>query len=259
MRPEAWRVVPATGAGRSVAREGQRDAALDLLKWLALLGMLLDHLRHVWQQAIWVFVPGRTAFPFFCLIVAANLARRRRQPQRRSAQMRYLGWLLLFALFSEWPYRLLVEYPASVNVLPTLALGLLLANAALQPYLPERLLGLAALALALWFDEELMFGAFGVLLPAAFVFALDRRPRAWLLPAGVAVAANADGFSAVRMFGPLFVALVYGACFAAPLFGLWLLRRSPAFPVAPLRRWAYAFYPGHFLMLYGLREWLFGS
>ena len=47
MRPEAWRVVPATGAGRSVAREGQRDAALDLLKWLALLGMLLDHLRHV--------------------------------------------------------------------------------------------------------------------------------------------------------------------------------------------------------------------
>ena len=40
-----------------------RDANLDLLKWLAMLSMLLDHLRYVWPQSEWLFIVGRLAFP----------------------------------------------------------------------------------------------------------------------------------------------------------------------------------------------------
>jgi hypothetical protein len=52
-----------------------RDGALDLLKWLALLSMVLDHLRYVGYSVDLLYVPGRLAFPWFCLAMAANLAR----------------------------------------------------------------------------------------------------------------------------------------------------------------------------------------
>ncbi|MFC0711208.1 TraX family protein [Azorhizophilus paspali] len=234
-----------------------RDAALDLLKWLAFASMLLDHLRLVWPQRIWLYVPGRLAFPFFCLILAVNLARPRPEALRRAALARYCGWLLAFALLSEWPYRLLVDAPDSFNVLPTLALGLLLANG-VRPYSPaERLLALVALGVALTLGERLMFGTAGVLLPTAFLLAL-RCPRwGWLLPAGVAVVANYwPPIYVDALLGQRFALSVVFACFLAAPLGLLLLRLAPGFPVAPLRHWAYAFYPGHLLLLYGLREWL---
>ncbi len=46
------------------------------------------------------------------------------------------------------------------------------------------------------------------------------------------------------------------ACLLAPMLGLALLRRRLNFPVKPMRRWAYAIYPAHFLVLLGLRELL---
>src|SRR3990167_2193785 len=101
-----------------------RDAALDLLKWLALLSMSIDHLRHVWPPLYALYIPGRLAFPLFCLAIAANLVRPAGRP-RLPVPLRYLGLLLLFSLLSEWPYRLLVQAPQSLNVLPTLVLGLL--------------------------------------------------------------------------------------------------------------------------------------
>ena len=53
----------------------RRDAGLDLVKWLAMLSMLLDHLRYLWPDAYGLFVVGRLAFPLFCLGIAANVAR----------------------------------------------------------------------------------------------------------------------------------------------------------------------------------------
>ena len=152
-----------------------RDRALDLLKWLALLSMLIDHLRHVWPQLYPVYIPGRLAFPFFCLAIAANLARpalARSASVHSAIPLRYLALLLGFALLSEWPYRLLVPAPQSLNVLPTLALGLLIAAGLQHPHGQRRWLALAALSLALLGHPWLMFGAAGALLPAAFLHAL---------------------------------------------------------------------------------------
>ena len=57
-----------------------RDGALDLLKWLALLSMVLDHLRYVGLSLDGLYVPGRLAFPWFCLAIAANVYRLRSAP-----------------------------------------------------------------------------------------------------------------------------------------------------------------------------------
>ena len=105
----------------------RRDGALDALKWLALLSMVLDHLRYVGLSLDWLYVPGRLAFPWFCLAMAVNLTRARDEIDRRPGPWRYLGWLLLFSLLSEIPYRLFIPDPDTLNVLPTLALGLLLS------------------------------------------------------------------------------------------------------------------------------------
>ncbi|ERO63187.1 hypothetical protein P308_30380 [Pseudomonas piscis] len=95
----------------------QRDGALDALKWLALLSMVLDHLRYVGLELDWLYVPGRLAFPWFCLAMAANLWRV--GAARRPGQWSYLGWLLAFSGLSEIPYRLFVPEPDTLNVLPT--------------------------------------------------------------------------------------------------------------------------------------------
>ncbi len=140
-----------------------RDGALDLLKWLALLCMVLDHLRYVGLSLDGLYVPGRLAFPWFCLAIAANLHRM----GSASVTGRYLGWLLLFSVISEVPYRLFIEDADTLNVLPTLALGLLVARGWQQKALFDRGVALVAVTIAGVFSEQLMFGFFGVLLPLA--------------------------------------------------------------------------------------------
>ncbi|SHM33481.1 TraX family protein [Phytopseudomonas punonensis] len=229
-----------------------RDAALDLIKWLALLTMLIDHLRHAWPSLYFLYVPGRLAFPLFCLAIAANIAR---PTSSSGVSMRYLGWLLLFSLVSEWPYRLLVSNAESLNVMPTLVLGLLIANAVQRSDIQARWLGAGALAVAVLAHEWLMFGAFGALLPAAFLLALRGSRALWLLPMVCCLAANYWApFYADAARGDPFAWSVLSMCFFAPLLGLLLLRQQPPFAVPPVRRWAYVFYPAHFLLLVALRS-----
>ncbi len=230
----------------------RRDGALDLLKWLALLGMVLDHLRYVGWQLDMLYVPGRLAFPWFCLAMAANLARAGSAAPK--GQWRYLGWLLLFSALSEIPYRLFMANADTLNVLPTLALGLLVARGWQSPGLHSRLLGLGALVLAALLGEHLMFGLFGVLLPLATLLVI-RRPGYWsLLPGAVCVAANEWQvlWPALRHGNDLAGAALL-ACLLAPWLGLALLRHARNACPPPMRRWAYGLYPAHFLLLLGVR------
>lgn len=231
----------------------QRDGALDLLKWLALLSMVLDHLRYVGGALDVLYVPGRLAFPWFCLAMAVNLARTPAAPT--GGQWRYLGWLMLFSLISEIPYRLFIPDPEVLNVLPTLALGLLVARGWLHQDLQSRGLGLIALLLATLFSERLMFGVFGVLLPLA-TWLVIRRPWYWaVLPGLVCLAANQWEvlFYAARL-GNGAAVLGIAACLIAPLLGLVLLRHTRHLKPPPMRRWAYALYPLHFLLLLLVRN-----
>ncbi len=231
----------------------QRDGALDLLKWLALLSMLLDHLRYVGIGADWLYVPGRLAFPWFCLAMAANLAR----DGARKTEWRYLGWLLLFSLLSEIPYRLYIPEPDTLNVMPTLALGLLVARGWQDPTLISRLLGVSALLVAALFPERLMFGLFGVLLPLAMLLVFRKPWFFSLLPGLVCLAANQwRVLYESAQFGNIVAILGIATCLIAPLLGMFLLRHATCLHAPPMRRWAYALYPAHFVVLLALRQLL---
>lgn len=231
----------------------RRDGALDLLKWLALLSMLLDHLRYVGISADWLYVPGRLAFPWFCLAMAANLAR----DGARKTEWRYLGWLLLFSLFSEIPYRLYVPDPDTLNVMPTLALGLLVARGWQDRALVSRLLAVGALMVAALFPERLMFGLFGVLLPLATLLVFRKPWYFSLLPGLVCLAANQwQVLFESAQFGNRVAVLGIATCLIAPPLGMFLLRHATFLRAPPLRRWAYALYPAHFLVLLALRQLL---
>ena len=231
----------------------QRDGALDLLKWLALLSMVLDHLRYVGYSVDILYVPGRLAFPWFCLAMAANLSRA--PSATTDGQWRYLGWLLLFSAISEIPYRLFIPDPDTFNVLPTLALGLVVARGWQQPLVQSRLLAVAAVVLAALFPERLMFGFFGVLLPWVMLLVIRRPWYLSLLPGLVCLAANQWEvlyYSARLGNGTAILGIT--VCLVAPLLGLVLLRHAGHFKPPPMRRWAYALYPLHFLLLLLIRK-----
>ena len=227
-----------------------RDGALDLLKWLALLCMVLDHLRYVGLSLDGLYVPGRLAFPWFCLAIAANVHR------MKNAQVswRYLGWLLLFSVISEVPYRLFIEDADTLNVMPTLALGLLVARGWQQKSTIDRGLALIAATMGAVFSTQLMFGFFGVLLPLAMLLVFRRPWYFSVVPGVVCVAANQ--WQVLLNSGSLVALSGLAACLIAPLAGLVLLRHGKnAFP-PPMRRWAYLLYPLHFLLLLLVRQTL---
>ncbi|MNI25325.1 TraX protein [compost metagenome] len=238
---------------RPIMHVRQRDGALDLLKWLALLSMVLDHLRYVGYSADWLYVPGRLAFPWFCLAMAANLARA--SAVATSGQWRYLGWMLLFSAASEIPYRMFIANPDTLNVFPTLALGLLVARGWQQPAMQSRMLAVGALLLAAFFSQRLMFGFFGVLLPWVMLLVIRRPWYFALVPGVVCLAANQWQvlYYSVRLGNHVAMAAV-ATCLIAPWLGLFLLRHLRDVKPLPMRRWAYALYPVHFLMLLLLRQ-----
>lgn len=227
-----------------------RDGALDLLKWLALLSMVLDHLRYVGLNLDGLYVPGRLAFPWFCLAITANLHRIKDAPA--TFQWRYLGWLLLFSVISEVPYRMFIDDADTLNVLPTLALGLLVARGWQQKTVFDRGLALIALVLAAVFSAQLMFGFFGVLLPLAMLWVFRRPWYLSLLPGLVCLAANQ--WQVLLNSGTLVAMLGLVTCLIAPLAGLVLLRHARHVSPPAMRRWAYALYPLHFLLLLLVRK-----
>ncbi|MGQ7958011.1 TraX family protein [Pseudomonas sp. SP16.1] len=227
----------------------KRDAGLDLVKWLAMLSMLIDHLRHLWPDAYGLFVIGRLAFPLFCLGIAANVVRTRPGELFSEGNARYLGWLLAFSLLSELPYSLLSPESATLNVMPTLSLGLLVAWGVHHADRNSLLLTVGTLAIALLLHRQLMYGVVGVMLPAAFVLGL-RGARWWWLPAAMAVLANSRNRWLVEWGTVPETLAMLAMAGAAVVLGLALLRQPMSCKVWPVGRWGYWFYPGHLAVIY---------
>ncbi|HBO4599511.1 TPA: conjugal transfer protein TraX [Pseudomonas aeruginosa] len=209
--------------------------------------MVLDHLRYLWPSADWLFVLGRLAFPLFCLAIAVNVVRAPIDSLFSDANARYLTWLVAFSALSEIPYRWLSFSASTINVMPTLMLGLVVAWGAHYRSREALLLAGFTVVLAATLHPRLMYGVFGVVLPAAFVVALRQKRIHWLLPALICLAANAR--NRWMEVGEPMAWLIALAALAAPLVGLWLAGRSMAFNVWPVKRWGYWFYPVHLAVI----------
>jgi hypothetical protein len=222
------------------------------VKWVAILSMLGDHLRYLWPNADGLFVLGRLAFPLFCLAIAANVGRSLPGSFATSGNARYLGWLLVFSVLSEAPYRWLDNGSTTLNVIPTLTLGLLVAWGVQHPQPLARAGALLSVLLATLFSAQLMYGLPGVLLPAAWLLASRWGGGGWLLPCLLAVAGNfTNSWLREHPLAPMAVQVAASAALAVPL-GAWLLRRE-AWRIWPVGRWGYAFYPLHLLAIKGLQ------
>ncbi|WP_460160673.1 TraX family protein [Pseudomonas sp. S2_B10] len=230
-----------------------RSSSLDLIKWLALLTMVIDHLRLVWPEMSNLFIAGRLSFPLFCVAIAANVARSKQGALLTRANGRYLALMVLFAAISEVPYRY-VSTSGSFNVLVTLALGLLIAWGWQHRTLLSSATALMAVAIAYVMDDPLMYGFYGALVPAAVLVAIKKPGVLCLLPAALCLLINTRSSIVTKALElDLYSLLALSTAFAAPLTGLWLLRQNLSFKVWPVRQWGYWFYPGHLAALQVLR------
>lgn len=230
-----------------------------VLKWTAILSMLIDHtavvllyglakVRHAWgpgiESRLFYFVlrgVGRLGFPLFCFLLVEGFFHTRNR-------WKYLLRLSLFALFSEIPFDLafqgtVLEF-GSQNVFFTLALGLLavilwdlLTKGNERGSPPLR--GLAALGCALALCAaahylETDYGAMGVALILVLYLQHDRPWGRDLLAGGVLAAMIPFGSHWIELFGIL--------CF--PLFHLYNGERG-----RQMKYFFYIFYPAHLLLL----------
>ncbi|MNJ54677.1 TraX protein [compost metagenome] len=223
-----------------------RSAGLDLVKWLAMASMVIDHLRFLVPTAEWLFVIGRFAFPLFCLAIAANVARSAVGQAFTAANGRYLGWMLAFCVLSEWPYHALDVGTRTFSIMPTLTLGMLLAWGV---HHQQRWVAIGVLLAALLASDVLMYGWPGVMLPAAFLLALRGGRGTWLVPGFVALAANLTNvWLQVNAAEPVTLMALAAALLSAPL-GLAVLRGGYRVDVRRVGRWGYWFYPLHLVVI----------
>ncbi|WP_449432983.1 TraX family protein [Pseudomonas putida] len=226
-----------------------RSTGLDLVKWTAILTMVGDHLRFLWPAADGLFVLGRLAFPLFSLAIAVNVGRA--GALLTPSNLRYLGWMLLFCVLAEAPYRWLDNGSQTFSVMPTLALGLLVAWGA--RHAQARALGICAALLATLASEQLMYGLPGVLLPAAWYLARQRGGVTWLLPSLLAIAGNLTN-DWLREHPLQLVSLSTMAAAAAAIALGCVLLRCEGWRVPAVGHWSYLFYPVHLLAILGLQR-----
>lgn len=235
-----------------------RDHALDRAKWLALITMVIDHAWYLLPadlqgQLYGMRVIGRLAFPLFCLAIAANVLRE----GRAEGFDRYLGALIFFGVLTHQVHSSFFEEP-SLNVMFTLALGLVVARAVQHRTWSSIAAGCGALVIALIFAVtgkalglELLYGIPGVLLPAALVMALKAKDfESLTLAAGLAGALALAGNSYIWSFvyldrlPPSSLAMMLVAM-VAPMIGLAVLRSPAPASTRPVGQWMYLFYPLH--------------
>ncbi|APE99162.1 MULTISPECIES: TraX family protein [Pseudomonas] len=234
----------------------ERHTGQDLIKWIALLTMVLDHMRLAWPASSDLFVLGRLSFPLFCLAVAINVSRNQPGEIFTRSNGRYLASLVVFAALSEVPYRL-VSTSGTFNVLVTLALGLLVAWGVQHRTLESLVMAGGAILAGYLLSEPLMYGFYGVFVPAALVLAIKRPELFALLPVALCVTVNSRTglFEQAAQLEPFAVlALLIAAL--APLLGLALFWARLPFKILPVTQWSYWFYPGHLLAMLGIRNLL---
>lgn len=240
----------------------ERDNSLDLIKWIALITMIIDHSWYILpiesQESFrWMRTIGRLAFPLFCLAIAANVYR---QPTGYTGGWKYFGGILLFALISQQPYSRFFE-GNYLNILFTLGLGLVIAQATHHRTVALIPAGIAALVITVVYRPILSYGLAGVLLPAALLAAIQARSTdirivTWSVAALLAVLANTGAGILLLPDLPARALAGISAAALAPLLGLTLMqaRVRPLFAVGT---WMYPIYPIHLLLLSSLSlAWL---
>lgn len=219
--------------------------ALDVLKILAALFMLVDHVDAILLERTSVVMQliGRGAFPLFCYATAAYL-------MRGGQAGRYAVSLLAFGVIVQPVYGIALE-PSQGNVLFSLAAGCALASVLTR--LPAILIhGAFLIGVLDAANPSIMdFGLTGACLPAAIMFSLQGKKQfiPWL--AGLLFMLNVgpelDEFKSAEVFTANCILV---ASVIAITWGSFITARFFTGEGRLLHRYAlHIFYPGHLALL----------
>jgi hypothetical protein len=227
-----------------------RDPALDLLKWLALATMVVDHVRILSPDLNWTSAPGRMAFPLFCLIMAVNIGRFSPSDIPSTRSNRYLGWLVAFALISQPIYGAVMN--TDLNIFFLLATGYLLALGVRS----GGRIGLAHIALGsaltLGLHGKLGYGVAGILLPGAMLLthtAASPSKRIFWLSSTALLCVATNWPSSPERITELVTLLGFVIAAATPVLGFCMIKLKIPIAIPPVTQWGYFFYPAHILLL----------
>lgn len=198
----------------------------DILKIIAIISMIIDHIGHVFFPKIIEFrIIGRIAFPIFAYQIAVGYIHTK---NLRNYKLR----LLFFALVSQVPYFLV--FPKGLNIF----FNLLLAVIAIELYDKKRYLALGGLFIYIHLITKVTFfgyGIYGILLSLIFYIFSKETMKISI------------GFVLLTisywLYNNIFVQLY--AILALPIILIdW------KYKILLNKWWFYLFYPTHLLLIY---------
>ena len=229
------------------------------IRLVAILCMIVDHVGVIFfPYTIWLRIIGRIAFPLFCYgIVVGSIATHDRK--------QYALRLLCCALLSQIPYMAALGHTwKELNVIFTLLLGLLAIVGVQQKWHGSEVWG-PVLCLLSSAAIQMDYGWRGVLFILLMYFAIETRGGlaatviAFCLFWGVqsmdisylfGLSSGTPGTSYSRMLGPVFALLRLQTC---ALLALPFILIPTEGNIKINKRWFYAAYPGHLIILYLIR------
>jgi len=214
------------------------DLGRELLKWIAIITMTVDHVGLILFPEYTVLrIIGRIAFPLFAYLLVLGM--------RSTRNLRgYFNRLLFFALISQVPYALAngIQPWEKLNIFFTLALGLIMV------YLIERSSVAFVIPLIVSVLVQVDYGVYGT----ATVLLLYLMGRDWKMGASVFVLINLVPAVSGAWYQPF-------AILALPLILLHdrgkLTLSGTGGQVKHLlirKYFFYAYYPLHLIALWGL-------
>ncbi|MEK5071766.1 TraX family protein [Sporosarcina sp. FSL K6-1508] len=200
-----------------------RDGRLDLLKWIALFTMVIDHVGYAFFPDVTGFrIIGRISFPIYAFLIAEG-------SQRTRNKRKYIERLLLFAFIAQIPYMLMFHtiYP---NILFTLVIGLLFINTTWYNI---------AILITIGILLPLDYGWWGLLLPTLFAYGRTRNIFGFLLIAALTVVNAISNGALIQLYAIVGFLLIFG------------MPETEKIQIPVINRWIfYWFYPVHLLIIY---------
>ena len=213
-----------------------REQSILALKWLAVVLMVVDHInKFVLQESMPVtFALGRTAMPLFVFVLGYNLARP--GALQAGAYKRVLLRLVAFGALSVVPHALMNTLIGGwwpLNIMFTLAVSVLVAWL-LEKGGPLPVIGAC---LVFVFGGALVEFWWPAIAACLFVWAFFKNPSVVYIV----------GFAA-SLLALYFVNGNFWALMALPVI---LAARAWRWPLPRMKWFFYAFYPLHFLLIWG--------
>ena len=238
-----------------------RIKELDLIKLLAIIFMVIDHIRFLGvpdELSFILFCLGRLSFPLFCFLLASYFFRT--TSTNFDSDIRYFRNLFIFVLISEIPYRAYggLEFH-HINIMLTLLFSFILLYSYVRPvaikFFSPPIVAIAIVLLILLLERttyfKVQYGILGVILPLSMYWVLKNKSiKNCLILATCAIVMNIYLYENIGFLSNFFLNIAPALIsFFAAVFPFFLMKNGIRFNVPAVTKWAYWFYPTHFLIL----------